>query len=590
MPVRCSGGRGDRRARSSERVLGRLTLGALLLFGPRAWSAPLEDEIGASCAACHGVLVDEYRLTGMARAVEPLRPDELRGLSRVEDHDTGLSYELMGDAKGARIIERWGEGDEAVTRSVPLLYAIGAGHLDRSYVAQVGGMEWFAPLEVLSERAGVERHAALAPGHEMVPGMRFKTPITNECLACHTDTPPAIDYPANLHSGTWTPKGISCAACHAAGEEHARFREAEGEGEDPALALSELDLAGRISLCARCHLQGDARISLTGSRALPRPGTDLLEEWAVYLPRSADEDVAFVSQVERMLTSVCFTSSLGEGARPLECTTCHDPHRSLTDEAERARVRAACMQCHVNADEDCARPKTAETSQDCVGCHMPLVEVFDVGAVRIHDHEISRSPSSPKTQRGVRVKHARDGDVARFHWPWMEPAPLDPGLEMMAALIAGGERRALARVDGEPGDTSRKLSTYHHLRAVLLEGAGRLDDARKSYLRALLMDPESGESTVNLGLLLGRMNRAQEGIAMLDELLERHPQAEGAWRNRGLLKNSLGDVRGLASDLETAQSILPRAALARALAQIRRGLGDESGAAIWEQRARQLGP
>ena len=188
------------------------------------------------------------------------------------------------------------------------------------------------------------------------------------------------------------------------------------------------------------------------------------------------------------------------------------------------------------------------------------------------------------------MKHARDGDVARFNWPWMEPAPLDPGLEMMAALIAGGERRALARVDGEPGDKSRKLSTYHHLRAVLLEGAGRLDDARKSYLRALVMDPESGESTVNLGLLLGRMNRAEEGIARLDELLERHPQAEGAWRNRGLLKNSLGDVRGLAGDLETAQAILPRAELARALAEIKRRLGDESGARIWEQRARQLGP
>ena len=86
------------------------------------------------------------------------------------------------------------------------------------------------------------------------------------------------------------------------------------------------------------------------------------------------------------------------------------------------------------------------------------------------------------------------------------------------------------------------------------------------------------------------MNRAQEGITRLDELLERHPQAEGAWRNRGLLKNSLGDVRGLASDLETAQAILPRAELARALAQISRRLGDESGASLWEQRASQLGP
>ena len=29
-----------------------------------------DEVIGASCVACHGVLVDEYRATGMARAVE----------------------------------------------------------------------------------------------------------------------------------------------------------------------------------------------------------------------------------------------------------------------------------------------------------------------------------------------------------------------------------------------------------------------------------------------------------------------------------------------------------------------------------------
>ena len=570
-------------------MTGGLAVSALLLTGA-LWSAGGDDEIGESCAACHGVLVDEYRATGMARAIEPVRHEELEGLQRAEDHETGLSYELGETTAGPHIIERWGEGPQAVVRSVPLLYAIGAGRLDRSYVAGMGGMEWFAPLEVVSARGSIERHAALAPGHEMVPGTRFGTGITNECLVCHTDRPPVIDYPYNLHSSNWVPRGISCAACHAAGEEHARFREEEEKGEDPALALDELDLAGRISLCARCHLQGDARISLTGSRALPTPGTDFLQEWAVYLPRRQDEAVAFVSQVERMLTSVCFTSSLEEGASPLECTTCHDPHRSLDDEAERARVRAACMSCHGGGDDDCSRPDEAETARDCVDCHMPLVGVFDVADVRIHDHEIARSPASPSIYSSIRVKHARDGDVVRYKWPWKEPATADPGLEMMAALIASGARRALERLDNEPGEESRRLSTYHHLRGVLLEETGRLDEARRSYLRALMLDPESGESTVNLSLVLGRMHRASEGLALLDELLERHPYAEGAYRNRALLRNSMGDLRGFASDLETAHAILPRAPIARALAEVSRRLGDESGAKRWESQARLLSP
>ena len=102
---------------------------------------------------------------------------------------------------------------------------------------------------------------------------------------------------------------------------------------------------------------------------------------------------------------------------------------------------------------------------------MPLVEVFDVSAVKIHDHKIARAPSAPESYPRIRVKHAKGGDVARFQWPWLEPHEVDPGLEMMAALIAGGERRALERVDAQPGEQSRRLPTYHHLRGVLLEGA-----------------------------------------------------------------------------------------------------------------------
>jgi len=527
----------------------------------------------------------------MARAIERLAPGEFEGLSSVKDHDTGLSYALRESSEGFHIAESWGTANARVSRELPLLYAIGAGRLDRSYVALEGGMEWFAPLEVLSQSGEMKRHAALAPGHEIVPGLRFQTGITNECLACHTDSPPAISYPSNLHDSTWQPHGISCEACHAAGEEHAQHRAAEAKGEDPVVALQDLELAERISLCARCHLQGDARISLTGSRSLSAPGTDLLEEWAVYLPEEQDEDVAFVSQVERMLSSVCFTASLEGDARPLECTTCHDPHRSLDVPAERARVRASCMKCHEAADEDCSRPKDVVTERDCVGCHMPLVNVFDVSSVRIHDHEIARSPAPTKSYSKIRVKHSERGEVKRFAWPWKGGASEeDPGLEMMAALIAGGPQRAQGLVGEKPGSESRRLATYHHLRGVLLEGRGELDEARRSYMRALLLDPESGESSVNLSIVLERMSRAAEGIAILDELLERHPRAEGAWRNRSLLKNSIGDVRGFAEDLKTAQSILPRAENARALAAVSRRLGDESAARLWEQRAKLLSP
>ena len=110
-----------------------LSGGALTLLSLTGASAN-GDEIGESCASCHGVLVDEYRETGMARAIERLAPGEFEGLSSVKDHDTGLSYALRESSEGFRIAESWGTANARVSRELPLLYAIGAGRLDRSYV------------------------------------------------------------------------------------------------------------------------------------------------------------------------------------------------------------------------------------------------------------------------------------------------------------------------------------------------------------------------------------------------------------------------------------------------------------------------
>ena len=54
--------------------------------------------------------------------------------------------------------------------------------------------------------------------------------------------------------------------------------------------------------------------------------------------------VAVVSHAARMRASPCFQESVGTAA-PLECTTCHDPHRGF--EARPAGARsAACLDCH----------------------------------------------------------------------------------------------------------------------------------------------------------------------------------------------------------------------------------------------------
>ena len=100
----------------------------------------------------------------------------------------------------------------------------------------------------------------------------------------------------------------------------------------------------------------------------------------------------------------------------------------------------------------------------------------------------------------------------------------------------------------------------------------------------------AAEAVVNLSLVLGGLGRGTEGIALLDDLLTRHPKAEGALRNRAILKLNLGDEAGFASDLEAAHRILPRGVLARALAAYYSRQGQPLEAQAWDQEARRLQP
>ena len=178
---------------------------------PEKASVPAPATIGARCVDCHADLTHSDRATGMAQAVGPLRPGELARLPAVADTNSGWSYQFQEDGSGARLVENW-KGTRV--RDVEISFAIGAGLMDRSYVARVGELQWFAPLEVVNTKS--VRVPALAPGHSIRPGTRFTTPITEECLACHTDRLPPRDYPLNLRPapGTWRPEGISCGACH----------------------------------------------------------------------------------------------------------------------------------------------------------------------------------------------------------------------------------------------------------------------------------------------------------------------------------------------------------------------------------------
>jgi tetratricopeptide (TPR) repeat protein len=160
----------------------------------------------------------------------------------------------------------------------------------------------------------------------------------------------------------------------------------------------------------------------------------------------------------------------------------------------------------------------------------------------------------------------------------------------MAAMIAGFPAEAARHLYGLTSPEVGRLPTYHHLRGLLLEGLGRDQEARESYEQALKLDPRQVDSTINLALVLERQGEAAKGLALLDLLLERHPRAEGALRNRALLRYAIGDVGGLAADLQAAQAILPSSAVARSLASYYEQHGPRELWRHWLEEARRLAP
>lgn len=585
------------------------------------YRSPASTAGAEACIDCHRDLVEDWSVTGMARTLQTVEIEELAGLGPVLDGDSGYRYHYTTTAGGESLVLAETHTDRPEHAfGTEVLFAIGSGEIDRSYAVAHGAGMWFSPVEVVTTEVG--RHTALAPGAAMKHGQRLSLPITPECLGCHTDAPPPRDFPLNLrpNPAEWQPRGLSCAACHGKAAQHANWQEAdlsgeEIESEDPIVSIRDLDRWQELSICAACHLQGDARLVLNGQElGPPPPGGDLLEQRALFVAAESTDDVGFVSQIERMTLSECFLQS------EMTCITCHDPHRSLHQGKERDRVRASCTKCH--ADDSAKRMRTLvggkpsasacsrlasgaiETHaeqigdvlrEDCVTCHMPRTGVFDVAEVMIHDHFIRRDTSGargPTAEADLRFPESATGDWRRFRWPGVEaPEHIDdPGLWMMAYASGEHLQRAMEFVDRTPGKAAADLPMYHHVRGSLLESAGRQTDAVTAYERALKLDPALAPSAINLGLLLGRTGDVDRGLELLDRVIERYPRADGALRNRGILRHGRGDLEGFVEDLTRAFQVRPDGALALKLAEFFQRAGDPRSAAEWGRMAAELDP
>jgi Tfp pilus assembly protein PilF len=564
-----------------------------------------------SCAACHSSIVERYRRHGMYRSIGGVGTVPA---STAKNPVNGNEYTLSRSGESFWLSARFPDGG---TRRQRIVGRIGAGNFAVSWVttesdaASAGsGRVFFAPLETIT---GVG--PKIAPFDLNPRAASLDQGITHACLTCHTlDRAPESPFPPNRLGADAFERvsPLTCATCHGDVRKHLAVMSQPGwSGGDPGIVrLAVLSPPAQRDVCARCHLQGDARIELVKNA---RPDLPLAAQIPVLVPSRADADFRFVGQLERLALSACFRNSPG-----MTCTTCHGAHSGVREQGT-ARFDAACSSCHsVAADHTSLTVEQvtgaqARTRSGCVDCHVRRSVPFDLPNVRTADHFIQRRIAPPQQEVAVRQFAERlgalelydDGRLASVlqtaggaRW---RSGVLGMGLLTMgrfeeaarrfAEFAPPGSARARAGSAPAPLVPLERDASFHAARGYALMAAGSVEAASAAFGDALAIDGAMAD--VRLARARLALDRGDLASALVDTqaVIEAHPDAEHPWDLRFEIAQ-----RGGRSDLAVAAleasvrrwPANPRAWVA--LARLLRARGDIDRADDALARARALRP
>ena len=550
-----------------------------------------------SCSECHPGQADDHANSSHARALATIDLDREPPDGEFFHVASGRLYRVYRDGGVFRHRESIYDTDdkELVLSDHILKHVVGTGHQGRTYLLEDEGFLVQSPITWYTSRGRWQ----LAPGYDRADHSSFERPIPVDCLTCHagrSESRQGAYHRVTIHEQT-----IGCERCHGPGSRHVAQRNSQaiesGQPDPTIVHPGRLSRERLESICAQCHLQNNAAANIRGRQLTDyRPGHRLAEHRAHFVFANSGTAMTVVGHVEQLHNSRCYTQ-----AKTLTCTTCHDPHHSITSPSEADDLyRAKCLQCH--QPDTCGLPATdlrrREARDRCASCHMPqtTTEIPHVASthhrIGIHDTDNNTAPPRPlppgQLVQLYDLSHLPTLDRDRclgLAYRQLASKQTDPGLASTFRLRA---RKMLQKVRAAGINDAELLAALADLVQASDPGeAGRL--AQLALQRDKNLTPQD---RVNALAVLANSHigahRHGDAIPILERLVTLH-RNPGAWLQLGQCRLATNDAPGALKAIEHAVRISPqRPQFQEFLARLYRNVGRTTEALRHERIAAAL--
>ena len=315
-------------------------------------------ETNAVCATCHPAEVKLHERTRMAHAMSPVFGSSFaQNLPGQPLHESDGGYEFLFRLTLAGLNVTAQRGDDAAHGVIGWVLGAGAQGLTPIIRTASGVREfrisYFPALQTYGITVGQDGGAS--PDANAALGAHQSRSTVEACLGCH-----ASAVTSNLDPVI---PGVQCIRCHPGADQHAL-------GHGKPFNPGKIAPPEQVRFCGNCHRN--------------KPPVDDLQL----------ENLRF--QPLRLMKSKCFASG------KLACTTCHPAHQDAR-RRDAAGYDEKCQGCHSGAAGTIAHTD-ARRNGDCIGCHMPYVQLHP--ALRFTDHYIRIVKAGDLPAEIVRVRPA----------------------------------------------------------------------------------------------------------------------------------------------------------------------------------------